>query len=60
MVLGRYSADADTAKVERERLRLENSFYAGLSVLTYDDLIERARSLLDFLLRHRNGGAGSR
>jgi DNA-binding NarL/FixJ family response regulator len=57
VVLGRYSSDPQTAKVERERLRLENSFYAGLTVLTYDDLIERATSLLDFLLRHRNGSA---
>lgn len=55
VVLGRYSSDPETAKIERERLRLENSFYAGLTVLTYDDLAERARSLLDFLLRHRNG-----
>ncbi len=58
VVLGRYSRDPEIAKVERERLRLENSFYAGLTVLTYDDLIERAESLLHFLLRHRNGGSG--
>lgn len=60
VVLGRYSQDPAEAKVERERLRLENSFYAGLTVMTYDDLIERARSLIDFLQRHRNGGAGGR
>ncbi len=58
VVLGRYSADPETARIERERLRLENSFYAGLTILTYDDLVERARSLLDFLLRHRNGSDG--
>ncbi|MEZ4297429.1 MAG: DUF4263 domain-containing protein [Polyangiaceae bacterium] len=59
VVLGRYSPDPRKAKLERERLRLENSFYAGLTVLTYDDLIERATSLLDFLLRHRNGSSSA-
>ncbi len=52
VVLGRYSSDPETARVERERLRPENSFYAGPTVLTYDDLLERARALLDFLARH--------
>ncbi|MEZ4300926.1 MAG: hypothetical protein R3B70_38685 [Polyangiaceae bacterium] len=51
--------DPHKAKLERERLRLENSFYAGLTVLTYDDLIDRATSLLDFLLRHRNGSSSA-
>lgn len=50
VVIGRYKNDA-----ERERLRLENSFLAGLAVLTYDDLIERAEQFLLFLLQHRNG-----
>lgn len=50
VVIGRYKNDA-----ERERLRLENSFLAGLAVLTYDDLIERAEQFLTFLLQHRNG-----
>ena len=50
VVIGRYKNDA-----ERERLRLENSFLAGLAVLTYDDLIERAEQFLMFLLQHRNG-----
>jgi len=42
---------------ERERLRLENSFLAGISILTYDDLVERAEHLLTFLQRYRNGDA---
>ncbi|WP_170229474.1 Shedu anti-phage system protein SduA domain-containing protein [Polyangium fumosum] len=50
VVIGRYR-DAR----ERERLRLENSFLAGLAILTYDDLIERAEQLLGFLSRYRNG-----
>lgn len=50
VVIGRYH-DA----VERERLRLENGFLAGLTILTYDDLIERAEQFLSFLQRYRNG-----
>jgi CheY-like chemotaxis protein len=50
VVIGRYENAA-----ERERLRLENSFLAGLTILTYDDLIERAEQLLGFLQRYRNG-----
>jgi CheY-like chemotaxis protein len=50
VVIGRYKDEA-----ERERLRLENSFLAGLTILTYDDLIERAEQLLGFLQRYRNG-----
>lgn len=50
VVIGRYQSEA-----ERERLRLENSFLAGLAVLTYDDLIERAEQFLTFLHRHRGG-----
>ncbi|WP_437605743.1 Shedu anti-phage system protein SduA domain-containing protein [Sorangium sp. So ce834] len=50
VVIGRYQSDA-----ERERLRLENGFLAGLAVLTYDDLIERAEQFLTFLQQHRNG-----
>lgn len=41
--------------VERERLRLENGFFAGLTILTYDDLVERAERFLAFLQRYRNG-----
>jgi hypothetical protein len=51
VVIGRYRSDQ-----ERERLRLENSFLAGISILTYDDVIERAEELLHFLSLHRNGG----
>lgn len=50
VVIGRYRDD-----VERERLRLENGFLAGLTILTYDDLIERAEQFLAFLQRYRNG-----
>jgi CheY-like chemotaxis protein len=52
VVIGRYQSEA-----ERERLRLENSFLAGLAVLTYDDLIERAEQFLTFLHRHRGSDA---
>jgi Domain of unknown function (DUF4263) len=52
VVIGRYQNEG-----ERERLRLENSFLAGLAVLTYDDLIERAEQFLLFLQQHRNGDA---
>lgn len=50
VVIGRYGSAA-----ERERLRLENSFLAGLTMLTYDDLIERAEQFLLFLQSYRNG-----
>ena len=50
VVIGRYARAA-----ERDRLRLENSFLAGLTVLTYDDLIERAEQFLRFLQSYRNG-----
>lgn len=50
VVIGRYRDDDD-----RERLRLENSVLAGLAILTYDDLIERAEQLLHFLQSYRNG-----
>lgn len=42
---------------QRERLRLENGFLAGITVLTYDDLVERAERLLTFLQRYRNGSS---
>jgi CheY-like chemotaxis protein len=50
VVIGRYANEA-----ERERLRLENGFLAGLTILTYDDLVERAEQRLTFLQQHRNG-----
>lgn len=40
---------------ESAAVRLENGFYAGLTILTYDDLIERAEQYLRFLQRYRNG-----
>lgn len=55
VVLGRYSKDAEARRFERERLRLENSFFAGLTVMTYDDLAERAEQYIRFLQRYRNG-----
>lgn len=58
VVLGRYSKDADARRFERERLRLENSFFAGLTVMTYDDLAERAEQYIRFLQRYRNGEEG--
>lgn len=42
---------------QRERLRLENGFLAGITLMTYDDLVERANHLLTFLQRYRNGAA---
>lgn len=50
VVIGRYHDDG-----ERERLRLENRFLAGLTIMTYDDLVERAESFLRFLQQYRNG-----
>ncbi len=58
VVLGRYSEDPDEQRFQRERLRLENSFFAGLTVMTYDDLVERAEQYIGFLQRYRNGGEG--
>lgn len=50
VVIGR---DGDEG--EKDRLALENSFYAGISILTYDDLLRGARDLLAYLREHRNG-----
>jgi CheY-like chemotaxis protein len=55
IVIGRYDGDTEKGRQQRERLRLENSFLSGLTILTYDDLIERAEQFLDFLQRARNG-----
>ncbi|TKD00203.1 Shedu anti-phage system protein SduA domain-containing protein [Polyangium fumosum] len=44
---------------ERDRLALENSFLAGITILTYDDLLEGAREVLTFLRDYRNGDAGT-
>jgi CheY-like chemotaxis protein len=40
---------------ERDLLALHNSFFAGISIRTYDDLLERARGVLTFLRDYRNG-----
>lgn len=50
VVIGR-----NRSEQERERLRLENGFFAGITILTYDDLIERAEQFLSFLQRYKNG-----
>lgn len=50
LVIGR-----DHDDVERDRLALENSFYAGIRIMTYDDLLRGARDLLKYLREHRNG-----
>lgn len=50
VVIGRYREP-----LHRERLRLDNSFLAGLRILTYDDLIERAEQLVAFVRDARNG-----
>ncbi|AUX23623.1 hypothetical protein SOCEGT47_041500 [Sorangium cellulosum] len=42
---------------ERDRLALDNSFMAGITLMTYDDLIEEARQVLTFLRDYRNGSA---
>lgn len=55
VVIGRTESPA-----QRERLRLENSFMAGITVMTYDDLVERAEHLLTFLQRYRNGDSPER
>lgn len=52
VVIGRRKDDR-----ERDRLALENSFLAGITILTYDDLIEGAREVLTFLRDYRNGDA---
>jgi hypothetical protein len=41
---------------ERDRLALDNSFMAGITLMTYDDLVEEARQVLLFLRDFRNGG----
>ncbi|MBL8682185.1 MAG: DUF4263 domain-containing protein [Myxococcales bacterium] len=53
VVIGRYGTDEE--RELRERLRLENRYYANITILTYDDLIERAKNFLQFLHEHRNG-----
>jgi CheY-like chemotaxis protein len=40
---------------ERDWLALDNSFMAGITILTYDDLIDGAREILTFLRDFRNG-----
>lgn len=55
VVIGRYSDDPRQAAREREHLRMLNSFLAGLTVLTYDDLVERAEHYLSFLQQYGSG-----
>jgi hypothetical protein len=49
VVIGRYTGTADEKRAQRDRIRLENSYYAGLTLMTYDDLVERAEQFLAFL-----------
>jgi hypothetical protein len=42
---------------EQDRLALDNSFMAGITILTYDDLLDGAREILTFLRDYRNGNA---
>ena len=53
VVIGRYTGDPDERKRQRDRVRLENSYYAGLTLMTYDDLVERAEQFLGFLHGYR-------
>jgi len=50
VVIGRRKDDR-----EHDRLAMENRFLAGITILTYDDLIEGAREILTFLRDYRNG-----
>lgn len=54
VVIGRRKDDR-----ERDRLALENRFLSGITILTYDDLIEGAREVLLFLRDYRNGNTGT-
>ncbi len=55
VVIGRYSQDADEAAKQRDWLHMSNSFLAGLQVLTYDDVVEQAEQLVEFVRDARNG-----
>lgn len=58
VVIGRYGREPGEAAVLRERVRLENRFLAGITLMTFDDLVERAEAYLRFLHEHRNGFSG--
>lgn len=53
VVIGRYTGSPEERKGQRDRVRLENSYYAGLTLMTYDDLVERAEQFLGFLSGYR-------
>jgi hypothetical protein len=59
LVIGRYTGTPDERKALRDRVRLENSYYAGLMLLTYDDLVERAEQYLRLIHRYRSNAAAS-
>lgn len=44
-------------KREQDRLALDNSFLTGITIMTYDDLIQGAREVLTFLRDYRNGAS---
>lgn len=53
LVIGRYTGTNPEQDALRDRVRLENSYYAGLTLLTYDDLVERAEQNLGLIHRYR-------
>ncbi len=53
LVIGRYTGTSEERKAQRDRVRLENSYYAGLTLLTYDDLVERAEQYLRLIHDYR-------
>jgi hypothetical protein len=53
VVIGRYTGSTEERKAQRDRVRLENSYYAGLTLMTYDDLVERAEQFIGFLRGYR-------
>jgi CheY-like chemotaxis protein len=53
LVIGRYTGTTAERDALRDRVRLENSYYAGLTLLTYDDLVERAEQNLSLIHRYR-------
>jgi CheY-like chemotaxis protein len=53
LIIGRYTGTAEQREAQRDRVRLENSYYAGLTLLTYDDLAERANQYLRLIHRYR-------
>lgn len=53
LVIGRYTGTDAERKQLRDRIRLENSYYAGVTLLTYDDLVESAEQRLSLIHGYR-------